>query len=267
MRLWPFDRSADQAATLRSRLRSGAGPATAVLLTILAFTAGVLWFTPWAKVWTRGLESASESLGQALSPAKAGLTWQAVDRAGPFSFRVKGLTVNLGDKTLALTVNSAQIGFGLNPLVSIRLVTGPELRILAGRDGNVSFDGELNLTSLLGFGPVQGRVRLAGRAQFTDYAAAPVKGWLELRAGSLTLSRGARCRDLSLMLELEDRGLRIRTVSFLEPFNLRGEGFVTLDPENILASTYSIEGDIALGGAGTHVRHSGRIEQFFGEGV
>lgn len=256
MRLWPFDAKAHR----------GLGPSLAVLLTLLGFAGGVVWFTPWAKVWTRALQSASDGLAQALSPAKAGLTWQGVDRAGPLSFRVKGLTVNLGEKTLALTVNAAQIDFGLNPLVSIRLVTGPDFDIRAGRDGGVSFEGELDLTSLLGFGPVQGRVRLTGKAQFADYAAPPLKGWLDFRAGSLVLPGGVRCRDLSLLLELEERCLRIRTVSLQEPVNLRGEGFVTFDPENVLASTYSVQADVALAGTPARVRHSGRIGQFFGEG-
>ncbi|MDD4951843.1 MAG: hypothetical protein PHV85_04780 [Desulfovibrionaceae bacterium] len=237
-------------------LRALAWPALAVL----GFLVGLLLFTPWAKVWGDYLRRADQNM-----PSLA-LDWESIDRAGPLSFRLLNLSIALGRNRMPLNIRSAEVRLGLSPLADIRIDTGPDLHVLAFGDKAVELKGELNLASVTGCGDMAGNLKIKGKAELPEWGEFPDRGWLELRAGEMTLARSLVCKGFELLVQFEGDRLAVKTLSLREPVEIMAQGRLDVDRELFCRSSYLISGDMTVAGVRTPFSQSGRLEAFLGSG-
>lgn len=198
----------------------------------LGLAAGVALFTPWQSIWTRALISVDEQA------ANVRLSWQSIDRAGLSGFRVVGLNVGLVQSPGELRFNHADVRVGLNEW-NVRLDTGgAECFLTLEQNGQVSFEGDMNLSYLLS-DDLKGQVRVAGNIR--RGGGSKPSGWVDLRTQAVNVG-GRAYGDVAFMGEFEGRMMQIREFSLGEPVSIRAEGTALVDPADIPGTIFQVEG-------------------------
>ncbi len=199
-------------------------------------------FTPWHKIWGMALASLDES--QPLF----GLRWDSIDRDGPTGFRVNGVKITLADTPGSLAFRHAYVSVGFSPLATVRLDTaGSQCELELHRSGVFEFEGDLNLTSLLGGADFKGALHVAGNFFLPAGASLPKKGWLDLRSQQLLLPDGKTVEDMAFTAEIRNDKLMVRDFSMRHPITLKASGSGTIDPENLYHTLFDLKGEVTIG--------------------
>jgi hypothetical protein len=213
-----------------------------MLLTTLGFLVGVALFTPWNKIWTAALVALDERL-----PTMR-LRWDTIDRDGPLGFRVNGLRVAMADTPGSLVFSHAYVRMGFAPLARVRLDTGgSQCELDLYQDGTFEFEGDLNLTALLGDTDFKGSVHVAGSLLLPAGATLPRSGWIDLRSQQLVLPDGKTVGDLAFTAEIHDRDMDVRDFSMGSPLTIRTAGRGVIDPDNVYRTTFDLSGELTMG--------------------
>jgi hypothetical protein len=213
-----------------------------LLLMTLGFLMGAALFTPWGKIWA----SALSSLDARMPTVK--LRWDAIDRDGPFGFRVNGLRVALADTPGSFVFRHAYVRMGLSPLAHVRLDTGgSQCALDLFRNGTFDFEGDLNLTSLLGGADFKGILHVAGSLFLPAGATLPESGWLDLRSQQLVLPGDKTVADLAFTTEFRDRDMDVRDFSIGSPLTLHTAGRGIIDPANVYRTSFDLTGELTIG--------------------
>ena len=208
----------------------------------VGFLLGLALFTPWNKIWAQALAILDDGL------PTVSMRWEAIDRDGPFGFRVRDLVVTVADTPGAFAFHRAYVTMGFNPLATVRLDTkGAECVLAVHRNGAFEFEGDLNLTSLLGGADFQGTLHAAGRLFMPAGSALPKNGWLDLRSQKLLLPGGRSIEDMAFTGEIADADLVIRDFSIRAPLDVKVAGTGVLHPGDLFRTTYDVEGEIVVG--------------------
>lgn len=211
-------------------------------LILFGFLFGVALFTPWDKIWASALASADERLPM------VGLRWEAIDRDGPLGFRVRELKITLADTPGHLAFHRAFVRVGFAPLARVRLDTGgSECELEVHRSGVFEFEGDLNLTSLLGQADFKGILRVAGNLFMPAGSTLPRTGWVDIRSQQLVLPGEKVVEDLAVTAEVRQAEVDIRDFSMGLPITIKAAGTGQLDPENLYRSTYDLKGEMTIG--------------------
>jgi len=211
-------------------------------LVLFGFLIGVALFTPWGKIWSHALTSLDES------HPMFGLRWDSIDRDGPLGFRINGFKITMADTPGSLAFRHAYVSVGFSPLARARLDTGgAQCELELFRNGVFAFEGDLNLTSLLGGADFKGGLRVAGNLFLPGGATLPQKGWLDLRSQQLLLPDGKSIEDLAFTAEIHDRKLDVRDFSIRQPLTIKATGTGLVDPTNVYRTTFDLKGDMTIG--------------------
>jgi hypothetical protein len=213
-----------------------------LLLTSLGLLLGLALFMPWNKIWANALVS----LDQQMPTVR--LRWTDIDHDGPFGFRVNGLRVALADTPGSLAFRHAYVSMGFSPLAHVRLDTGgSQCDLDLFRNGTFEFEGDLNLTSLLGGTDFKGTLRASGSLFLPAGATLPKSGWLDIRSQQLVLPGDKTVGDLSFTAEIHDRDLDVRDFSMGRPVAIRTAGRGVIDPANIYRTAFDLSGELTIG--------------------
>jgi len=213
-----------------------------IFLVIFGFMVGIALFTPWNKLWASALASVDEKL------PTIGLRWDAIDRDGPFSFRVSGLKITVADTPGSLAFRHAYVEVGFSPLAHVRLDTASsrcELDMF--QTGALEFEGDLNLTSLLGGADFKGILHVAGNLFMPAGSTLPQKGWIDVRSQQLLLPDEKSIEDLAFTAEIKGPDMDIRDFSIGKPITLKAAGKGILDPNNIYRTQFDLKGEVTIG--------------------
>lgn len=213
-----------------------------MLLMALGFLMGVALFTPWNKIWSDALTSLDEKL------PTVRLRWESIDRDGPLGFRVNGLRVAMADTPGSLAFRHAYVRVGLSPLARVRLDTGgAQCELDLFRSGAFEFEGDLNLTSLLGGTDFKGSLHVAGNLFLPEGAVLPRSGWLDIRSQQLVLPDGKTIADFAFTTEINHSDLDVRDFSIGSPVAIRTAGRGLIDPSNLYLTTFDLKGELTIG--------------------
>lgn len=213
-----------------------------MFLVIFGFLIGVALFTPWNKIWASALASVDEEL------PTIGLRWDGIDRDGPFTFRVNGLKITVADTPGSLAFRHAYVEVGFSPLAHVRLDTGgSQCELDMFQNGTFEFEGELNLTSLLGGADFKGALYVAGNLFMPAGSTLPKKGWIDVRSQQLLLPGDQSIEDLAFTAELKGPDMDIRDFSMGKPIALKAAGTGVLDPKNIYNTLFDLKGEMTIG--------------------
>ena len=208
----------------------------------LGFLLGLGLFTPWNKLWARALGALDARL------PTVGLRWEGIDRDGPTKFRVRELTVTVADTPGAFRFHRAYVSMGFSPLARVRLDTGGSVcNLEVFRNGTFSWEGDLNLTALLGGTDFKGTLHAAGNIFMPAGSALPKNGWLDLRSQRLILPGDRAVEDMAFTGEIVDGAVVIRDFTMGSPLDLKVSGIGALHPDNLFRSTYAVAGEITMG--------------------
>lgn len=213
-----------------------------LFLVLFGFLIGVALFMPWNKLWASALVSLDEKL------PTMGLRWEAIDKDGPFGFRVRELSVTLADTPGSLTFHRAYVTMGFSPLAHVRLDTGgAQCELDLFQNGVFEFEGDLSLTALLGGTDFKGVLRVAGSLFLPAGSTLPENGWLDIRSQQLILPDGTTISDLAFTAEIDGPSLNVRDFSMAEPVKVKAAGTGMLDPEDLYKTSFSLTGDMTIG--------------------
>ncbi|ADU64316.1 MAG: hypothetical protein KUA35_05970 [Pseudodesulfovibrio sp.] len=213
-----------------------------MMLMVFGFLVGVALFTPWNKIWASALTSLDERL------PSVRLRWDSIDRDGPFGFRVNGLRVAMADTPGSLAFSHASVRVGLSPLARVRLDTGgSQCELDLFQNGTFEFEGDFNLTSLLGGTDFKGNLHVAGNLFLPDGAILPKTGWLDIRSQQLVLPDGKTITDFAFTAEINHSDLDVRDFSIGSPVAIRTAGRGLIDPSNLYRTTFDLKGELTIG--------------------
>ncbi len=213
-----------------------------LFLILFGFLAGVALFTPWDKIWASALTRLDESL------PGVGMTWESIDRDGPFGFRVLDFRITVADTPGYLRFNHAYVTMGFSPLASVRLDTGgPQCFLELFSNGIFEFQGDLNLTYLLGYGDFKGTVNASGSLFMPEGARLPKNGWVDIRSQRLVLPGERTVEDLAFTAAVEDSHLDVRDFSLRSPVTYKSSGAGVIDPDNLFQTRFSLTGRMTVG--------------------
>lgn len=230
----------------------------AVLAALVGFLAGVILFLPWDSIWNAALRRLAGRV------EGARIVWQNVDRAGPLSFRINGLSVEVPGSPFAPRAQWLDVRLGFSPLVSIKAESGGSLVKLVLLDtGAFDFDGEVNLAAL-GRRDIKGVATVRGDGQFLHGKDELEKGFIELRSRSLSMPDGLWLGEASLALEYRDGAMRIRTFTMREPVQIRAEGTAAVRFGAVLTSPFAVSGEMIRGHDTIPFSTQGQLGDFLG---
>ncbi|MEF2229924.1 MAG: hypothetical protein V3571_03265 [Pseudodesulfovibrio sp.] len=211
-------------------------------LLVLGFLLGVVLFMPWNKIWAHALTSLDESL------PTVGFRWDFIDRDGPLGFRISGFKIAVADTPGSLAFRHAYVSMGFSPLAHVRLDTGgSQCELDLFRNGTFEFEGDLNLTSLLGGADFKGVLRVAGSFFLPAGATLPRKGWFDLRSQQLTLPDDKSIEDLAFTAEINGQNLDVRDFSMRSPIAIKATGRGIVDPGNLYRTSFALKGEVTIG--------------------
>jgi len=240
-------------AAARSRLGGAA-----VLGLLLGFLAGVVLYLPWDTLWDLGLRRLSARL------PGVHLSWQNVDRAGPFGFRVNGLSAEAPGWPFAPRLVSLDVRLGMSPLLSLRADTGGgSVRVVFLDTGDFDVRGAAEL-ACLGRRDIGGRVDVRGEGRVLRDQNELEKAFLDLRGTALKLPGGLLLGDAALALEYEQGVLRIRSFTLRAPVQVRAEGTASITGA-LLDSPYAVTGELLRGHDSFPFKAQGALRDFLGE--
>jgi len=213
-----------------------------LFLIALGFTLGIALFTPWDKIWASALASVDKKL------PSVGLRWESIDHDGPFGFRVNELKVTVAETPGSLTFQHAYVEVGFSPLAHVRLDTaGSQCELDLFQTGAFEFEGDLNLTSLLGGADFKGIIHVAGNLFMPAGAKLPQNGWLDIRSQQLLLPGDKSIVDLAFTAEMRGADMDVRDFSIAQPLALKAAGKGILDPDNIYRTAFDLKGEMTIG--------------------
>lgn len=211
-------------------------------LVLLGFVIGVALFMPWNKIWASALVSLDERL------PTVGLRWEGIDRDGPLVFRVRGLEITVADTPGSLLFNWAYVTVGYSPMAHVRLDTdGAECELELFNNGTMAFEGDIDLTSMLGGADIKGQMRVAGNFFLPPGSRLPQKGWLDIRSQQLILPGERFVEDIAFMAEIRNRDLDVRDFSMGSPLNIKASGTGTIGRGNLFLSRFDLTGEQTKG--------------------
>jgi hypothetical protein len=227
----------------RSRSSSLPGRILArLLLATFGLAVGVVLFMPWSKIWASALTRLDESL-----PA-VGLAWDSIDRDGPFGFRVRDFRISVAQTPGRLHFEHAYVTMGFSPLATVRLDTGgAQCRLELFSNGVFDFEGDLDLTYLLGNGDLKGEIHASGSLFLPEGARLPRKGWMDVRSAQLVLPGDKVVEDLAFTAEIENRDMAVRDFSMRLPLAFKSTGTAVIDPDNLFLTRFDLKGDMTVG--------------------
>jgi|GEM_PF-918249 len=239
--------------------RPGPGSFLAVLLGVVA---GVLLYLPWDTMWNLALRQVASHLAHS-SPG-VHLDWQNVDRAGPLSFRINGLSCTAPGWLFAPRVNSVEVRLGVAPLLAATVDTGGrEARLLYFDSGSFEVEGQVNL-ACLGRRDVSGSVDVRSQGRLPRGQSALEKAFLDVRGQSVHLPDSLWLGDVALSLEYKENALRIRSFTLREPVQVRAEGTARVLSATPLASPYVVSGEVVRGQQSMAFNAEGVLGEFLG---
>lgn len=213
-----------------------------LFLVLFGFLIGAALFTPWNKLWASALVSLDERM------PTVGLRWETIDKDGPLGFRVKELKITLAETPGSLTFHRAYVNMGFSPLAKVRLDTGgPQVELDLFQNGIFEFEGDLDLTALLGGADFKGALRVAGSLFLPAGATLPKNGWIDVRSQQLILPDETTIQDLSFTTEITGAELNIRDFSMAEPIAVKAVGTGTLHPEDLYKTSFDLKGEMTIG--------------------
>lgn len=213
-----------------------------LFLIALGFLIGVALFTPWDKIWASALAKLDGRL------PTMGMTWASIDRDGPFGFRVNEVNITAAQTPGSLTFKHAYVNMGFSPLATVRLDTGgPQLNLKLFSNGVFEFDGDLNLTYLLGFSDFKGMIHTSGSLFLPAGARLPHMGWVDIRSQQLVLPGEKIVEDLAFTAEIEKEKMNIRDFSIRRPLTYKSSGSAVIDPGDIYGTRFDLEGHMTVG--------------------
>lgn len=243
-------------------LKAGAGPLLvgAGLLALLAgFVAGLVLFLPWDTVWNHVLKR------MAASHAPLRIAWQDLDRASPLGFRINGLTVEGPGWPVSPRVQWLDVRLGVSPLLTLKADTGGRmLRLVFLDTGDFDVSGAANL-ACLGRRDILGSVDLRAQGRFLRGKDELEKGFIDMSGKALQLPGGLWLGDAGLSLEYREGALRIRNFSIKAPVQVRSEGTAAVRPGALLASPYTVSGEILRGRESVSFTSQGVLGDFLGD--
>ena len=208
----------------------------------VGFLIGASLFTPWRKIWANALTRLDESM-----PA-IGLTWSSIDRDGPLGFRVRDFRITVAQTPGSLHFKHATVSVGLSPLATVQLDTGgPQCHLRLFSNGVFDFEGDLNLTYLLGYSEFKGALRAAGSLFLPEGARLPRDGWVDVRSQQLVLPGEKIVEDLAFTAEIENENMDIRDFSMRLPLNYKSSGTAVINPDDLFRTTFHLRGDMTVG--------------------
>ncbi|QGY39305.1 hypothetical protein GM415_03945 [Pseudodesulfovibrio cashew] len=211
-------------------------------LVLLGFLIGAALFTPWNKIWASALASLDERL------PSVGLKWDAIDRDGPFGFRVRGLRISVANTPGSLRFQQAYVNVGFSPVAHVRLDTGgPQCELNLFQSGAFEFEGDVNLTTLLGGADVRGVLRVAGNLFLPAGAVLPKNGWIDVRSQQLLLPDGKSVEDLAFTAEIHGRDMTVRDFSMGKPLAYKAAGTGVLHRGNLFRTRFDLKGEMTIG--------------------
>ena len=213
-----------------------------LFLVLFGFLLGVALFTPWGKIWAHALASLDEN------QPTVGLRWDSLDRDGPFGFRINGFKITVADTPGSLTFRHAYVTMGFSPLAHVRLDTGGSQCVLdLYRSGAFEFEGDLNLTSLLGAADFKGILHVAGDLFLPAGATLPRKGWIDIRSQQLVLPGDKIVEDLAFTSEIRGPAMEVRDFSIRNPLTIKASGKGVIDPANLYRTVFRLNGTVTIG--------------------
>jgi len=213
-----------------------------LFLTIIGFIIGIALFTPWDKIWASALASVDEEL------PTIGLTWDRIDHDGPFGFRVRDFRITVAQTPGDLHFEYAYVKMGFSPLANVQLNTGgSKCQLDLYSNGSFEFEGDLNLTYLLGYADFKGILRTSGKLFLPAGSVLPKKGWVDIRSQQLILPGDKSIEDLAFTAEMKGADMDIRDFSMRLPLTYKSAGTAILDPENLYRTTFKLQGDMTVG--------------------
>ncbi|WP_207263798.1 hypothetical protein [Desulfovibrio sp. Huiquan2017] len=220
---------------------SGRILARLVLMTF-GLAIGVVLFTPWNKIWASALTRLDENL------VGAGLAWSSIDRDGPLGFRLNDLKISVAQTPGRLHFKHAYVTMGFAPLATVRLDTGgPQCRLELFSNGVFDFEGDMNLTYLLGDSDLKGELHASGSLFLPDGARLPKNGWVDVRSSQLILPGEKVVEDLAFTAEIENEHMAVRDFSMRLPLNYKSTGVAVIDPDNLFRTRFDLKGDMTVG--------------------
>lgn len=211
-------------------------------LVLLGFLIGIAWFTPWNKIWAHALASLDETL------PTVGLRWESIDHDGPFGFRINGFRITVADTPGSLVFRHAYVSMGFSPLAHVRLDTGgSQCELDLFRSGAFEFEGDFNLTSLLGGADFKGILHVAGDLFLPAGATLPKKGWIDIRSQQLILPGDKSIEDLAFTAEIRGEDMEVRDFSIRNPIAIKAAGKGIIDPANLYRTAFKLKGNMTLG--------------------
>ncbi|CCH49408.1 hypothetical protein [Pseudodesulfovibrio piezophilus] len=211
-------------------------------LMFFGFALGIALFTPWNKLWSSALASLDERL------PTVGLRWDSIDKDGPFGFRVRELKVTLADTPGNLAFHQAYVSIGFSPLAKVRLDTGSsECELNLFQNGTFDFEGDLNLTALLGGADLKGILHVAGNLFMPEGAILPRNGWVDIRSQHLILPDEKVVEDLAFTSEIKGQDMTIRDFSMGKPLSVKASGRGLLNPVDLYQTSFDLKGQMTVG--------------------
>lgn len=213
-----------------------------MFLMTLGFFIGVALFTPWEKIWASALASVDERL------PTVGLRWRDIDQAGPFGFRVNEFKITVADTPGSLAFHRAHVKVGFSPLAHVRLDTGgSQCELDLFQTGAFEFEGDLNLTALLGGADFKGILHVAGNLFLPAGAILPRSGWVDIRSQQLLLPDDTTVEDLAFTAEIRGSDMDVRDFSMRQPVAIKAAGKGILDPGNLYRTLFDLKGEMTIG--------------------
>jgi hypothetical protein len=232
---------------------------TGVFALLAGFVAGLVLYLPWDTLWNHMLGRWAAGL----SPAR--ISWQSVDRASPLGFRINGLTAEAPGWPVSPRAQWLEVRLGMSPLVTLRADTGGRvLRLVFLDSGDFDVEGSANL-ACLGRRDILGSVDLRAEGRFLRGRDELEKGFIDLRGKALQLPGGLWLGDAALALEYRDKALRIRSFTLREPVQVRAEGTAAVRSGALLASPYTVSGEILRGRQSLTFNAEGVLGDFLGD--
>jgi len=213
-----------------------------LVLITLGLAMGVVLFMPWDKIWASALTRLDESL------PSVGLSWSGIDRDGPLGFRVRDFKISVAQTPGRLHFEHAYVRMGFSPLATVRLDTGgPQCRLELFSNGVFDFEGDMDLTYLLGNSDLKGVLHASGSLFLPDGARLPKNGWVDVRSAQLVLPGDKVVEDLAFTAEIENRDMAVRDFSMRLPLAYKSTGTAVIDPDNLFGTRFDLKGDMTVG--------------------
>ncbi|WP_319582682.1 hypothetical protein [uncultured Pseudodesulfovibrio sp.] len=213
-----------------------------LVLMFLGLAIGVVLFMPWDKIWASALTRLDESL------PSVGLSWSGIDHDGPLGFRVRDFNISVAQTPGRLRFEHAYVTMGFSPLATVRLDTGgPQCHLELFSNGVFDFEGDMDLTYLLGNSDLKGVLHASGSLFLPDGARLPKNGWVDVRSAQLVLPGDKVVEDLAFTAEIENRDLAVRDFSMRLPLTYKSTGTAVIDPDNLFRTRFDLKGDMTVG--------------------